>query len=116
MHTHLEQRAANAAVPGEQLGVLCLVQGFHLSGGQFLPEPRFEPTYKACCCFVFKGDVGICMLAYLRWIFLISIARTACGCDYIRDNVLRQEKLGLSLVSFGLLYHRIFVFNKTYLI
>ncbi len=56
------------------------------------------------------------MLAYLRWIFLISIARTACGCDYIRDNVLRQEKLGLSLVSFGLLFHRIFVFNKTYLI
>ncbi len=37
-HTHLEQWAADAAAPGEQLGVRCL------SRGQFLPEPRFEPT------------------------------------------------------------------------
>ncbi len=29
---------------GEQLGVQCLAQGSHLSRGQFLPEPRFEPT------------------------------------------------------------------------
>ncbi len=43
-HTHLEQWAANAAVPREQLGVRCLAQGSHLSRGQFLPEPRFEPT------------------------------------------------------------------------
>ncbi len=33
VHTHLEQ-----------LGVRCLAQGSHLSRGQFLPEPRFEPT------------------------------------------------------------------------
>ncbi len=39
MHTHLEQWAS-----GEQLGVWCLAQGSHLSRGQFLPEPRFEPT------------------------------------------------------------------------
>ncbi len=44
MHTHLEQWAANAAVPGEQLGVRCLAQGSHLSCGQFLLDPRFEPT------------------------------------------------------------------------
>ncbi len=44
MHTHLEQWAADAAVPGEQLEVRCLAQGSHLSRGQFLPEPRFEPT------------------------------------------------------------------------
>ncbi len=44
MHTHLKQWAANAAAPGEQLGVWCLAQGFHLSRGQFLPEPRLEPT------------------------------------------------------------------------
>ncbi len=37
MHTHtvvnihLEQGAANAAAPGEQLGVRCLAQGSHLS-------------------------------------------------------------------------------------
>ncbi len=43
-HTHLEQWVADAAAPGEQLGVRCLAQGFHLSRGQFLPEPRFEPT------------------------------------------------------------------------
>ncbi len=44
MHTHLEQWAAYDAAPGEQLGVRCLAQGSHLSCGQFLAEPRFEPT------------------------------------------------------------------------
>ncbi len=33
VNTHPEQRAANAAVPGEQLGVQCLAQGSHLSRG-----------------------------------------------------------------------------------
>ncbi len=42
-HTHLEQWAANAVVPGEQLGVRCLAQRSHLSCEQFLLEPRFEP-------------------------------------------------------------------------
>ncbi len=41
MHTDLEQWAADAA---EQLGVRCLAQGSHLNCGQFLLEPRFEPT------------------------------------------------------------------------
>ncbi len=44
MYTHLEQWAANNAVSGEQLGVQCLAQGSHLSRGQFLPEPKFEPS------------------------------------------------------------------------
>ncbi len=44
MHTHLEQWAADNAAPGKQLGVRSLAQGSHLSHGQFLPEPRFEPT------------------------------------------------------------------------
>ncbi len=44
VHTHLEQWAADTAAPGEQLGVRCLAQESHLSSGQFLPEPRFEPT------------------------------------------------------------------------
>ncbi len=43
-HTHLEQWAADTAAPWEQLGIRCLAQGSHLSRGQFLPEPRFEPT------------------------------------------------------------------------
>ncbi len=42
--THLEQWAADAAVPGEQSGIWCLAQGSQLSRGQFLLEPRFEPT------------------------------------------------------------------------
>ncbi len=44
VHTHLEQWAADTVAPGEQLGVRCLAQWSHLSLGQFLPEPRFEPT------------------------------------------------------------------------
>ncbi len=44
VHTHLEQWGADVAAPGEQLGVRCLVQGSHHSCGQFLLEPRFEPT------------------------------------------------------------------------
>ncbi len=40
----MEQWAADAAAPGEQLGVRCLAQGSHLSRGQFLLELRFEPT------------------------------------------------------------------------
>ncbi len=48
---HLEQWAANAAAPGEQLGVRCLAQGSHLSRGI---EWRREcwlftpPTYNSC--------------------------------------------------------------------
>ncbi len=42
--THLEQWAADTAAPGQQLGVRCLAQGSQLSRGQFLLEPRFEPT------------------------------------------------------------------------
>ncbi len=44
VHTHLEQWAADTAAPKDQLGVQCLAQGSHLSRGQFLPEPRFDPT------------------------------------------------------------------------
>ncbi len=43
-HIHLEKWAANAAAPGEQLEVRCLAQWSHRRHGQFLPEPRFEPT------------------------------------------------------------------------
>ncbi len=39
-HTH-GAVAADAAVPEVPW---CLAQGSHLSRGQFLPEPRFEPT------------------------------------------------------------------------
>ncbi len=42
-HT-LEQWAADIAAPGEQLGVRCLAQGFHLSRGHFLPEPGYNPS------------------------------------------------------------------------
>ncbi len=52
VHTHLEQWAADAGAPREQLGVQCLAQVSHLSRGQFLPEPRFEPTTSG-----YKSDV-----------------------------------------------------------
>ncbi len=58
VNIHLEQWAANAAAPGEQLGVRCLAQGSHLSRGieggestgyhsthlQSLLDLRLEPT------------------------------------------------------------------------
>ncbi len=58
VNIHMEQWAANAAAPGEQLGVRCLAQGSHLSRGieggestgyslphlQSLPDLRLEPT------------------------------------------------------------------------
>ncbi len=42
--THPRAHTPGAVAPGEQSGVRCLAQGSHLSRGQFLPEPRFEPT------------------------------------------------------------------------
>ncbi len=51
MHTHLEQWAANAAAPGEQLGVRCLAQGSHLScgieGGEYARYSLPPPTIPA---------------------------------------------------------------------
>ncbi len=52
-HTHMEQWAANAAVPGEQLGVRFLAQRSHLSrgieggenAGYFLEENKHNPRY-----------------------------------------------------------------------
>ncbi len=61
MHTHLEQWAADDAAPGEQSGVRCLAQGSHLSRGQFLPEPRFEPPtlgYKSNALSIRPADHG----------------------------------------------------------
>ncbi len=47
----------------KHLGVRCLARGSHLSSGQFLPEPRFEPTTSG-----YKSDA-------------LSIrATTACQC------------------------------------
>ncbi len=50
VNTHLEQWAANVAVPGEQVGVRCLAQGSHLSrgieGGEsagYSPPPTHNP-------------------------------------------------------------------------
>ncbi len=70
-HTHLDQWGSS----GEQLGVRCLAQGSHLSRGQFLPEPRFEPTTSG-----YKSDA-------------ISIRATAPS--------LKKEKKYLPLLSFN---------------
>ncbi len=57
VHTHLEQWAADAAAPGEQLGGQCLAQGSHLSRGHFLPEPGFEPTTLGYLGFQVQGSI-----------------------------------------------------------
>ncbi len=44
LHLTIQVEQWTADPPGEQLGVRCLAQGSHLSRGQFLPEPGFEPT------------------------------------------------------------------------
>ncbi len=41
VNIHPEQWAANAAAPGEQLGVRCLAQGSHLSRGIFFCYQQF---------------------------------------------------------------------------
>ncbi len=46
---HKPEAVGNAEGPGELLGVRCLAQGSHLSRGQILPEPRFEPTTSGVC-------------------------------------------------------------------
>ncbi len=54
-HTHTHTHTWSNGQSGEQLGVRCLAQGSHLSRGQFLPEPRFEPTtsgYKSDALFI----------------------------------------------------------------
>ncbi len=58
VNTHPEQWAANAAAPGEQLGVRCLAQGSHLSrgieggesAGYSLPPPTIpaRPETRTC--------------------------------------------------------------------
>ncbi len=51
VNIHLEQWAANAAAPGEQLGVQCLAQGSHLSRGIEGGESAgysLPPTHNPC--------------------------------------------------------------------
>ncbi len=66
MHTDLEQWAADAA---EHLGVRCLAQGSHLNCGQFLLEPRFEPTtsgYKSNALSIRPPQPLISMVTYTQ--------------------------------------------------
>ncbi len=58
MHTHLEQWAADIAVPREQLGIRCLALGSHLSRGHFLPDPGFEPTNVGYLGFQVHRSIG----------------------------------------------------------
>ncbi len=69
--THLEQWAADTAALGEQLGVQCFAQGSHLSRGQFLPEPRYEPTtsdYKSNALFARPRLPSSFSSFYCHWI------------------------------------------------
>ncbi len=57
-----------AAAPGEQLEVQCLAQGSHLGRGQFLPEPRFEPTT--------SGLQVQCSIPLGHWLYTVSYCHT----------------------------------------
>ncbi len=49
-HTPGAVGSRRCGVRGAVGGVRCLAQGSHLSRGQFLPEPRFEPTTSGYKC------------------------------------------------------------------
>ncbi len=74
VNTHPEQLAANAAAPGEQLGVQCLAQGSHLrprlppfyrwkiwTAGRPIQRPD-SSTMKPCCC-----KAAVCGFALSCW-------------------------------------------------
>ncbi len=59
--------------------------------------------------YFYRGDVSVYMFACLKLDYLI--ARDVC--DHIIAE-LRRERLYLALISYGLFYQRIFVFDMTY--
>ncbi len=94
MYTHLEQWAANNAVSGEQLGVRCRAQGSHLSRGQFLPEPKFEPStsgYKSVALSIrprlppeagkTKGGGVCCFMINKKWCDPRNISNLSHSCS-----------------------------------
>ncbi len=94
-HTHLEQWAADTAAPGEQLGVRCLAQGSHLSRGQFLSEPRFEPTkYNALSIRATTAPKTTTIRIYWR------------GWDSLDESLKMQWLFCLSVRVAILIYHR----------
>ncbi len=108
MHTHLEQWAADTAAPGEQLGVRSLAQGSHLSRGQFLPEPRFEPTtsgYKSDALFIRAttapssncGSHVARLLSKRRMICLVS-PLTTVGTQSVPEEVLLTVLLEMEAI------------------
>ncbi len=75
----------SAHTPGAVLGVRCLAQGSRLSRGQFLLEPRFEPTTSS-----YKSDA------------LSTRATTAC----VRERIERvaESEFVLSFSPFLFLF------------
>ncbi len=111
MHTHLEQWAADAVAPGEQSGVRCLAQGSHLSRGQFLLEPRFEPTTSGYKFNRALGHVHGCPRSNQLWFGVQKWAQIA-------DNTLKNKGSSLALTvqrrTFNI--HGTFPLNKRFLI
>ncbi len=114
----MKQWAADAAAPGEQLGVQCLAQGSHLSRGHFLPEPGFEPTtlgylgFQVQCNYALGNNATMSMLVlglgdmsknvYLCIFWLIcSILYISLDflCFYIWIKQINMLKKGLKLHS-----------------
>ncbi len=96
MLTHLEQWAANAAAPGEQLGVRFLAKGSHLSRRQFLLEPRFKPTtlgYKSHALSIRPRRVSEWIVPELSYPCLCA---WTCNFHYIAKYLLKLQTYLLS--------------------
>ncbi len=86
--------AVDAAAPGEQLGVRRLAQGSHLRRGQFLPEPRFEPTTSGYKSNALSIRPQLHMSVYYNNIMLSESAM------WLMNNTLGFELICLGLSKF----------------
>ncbi len=102
----------NTHTPWEQLGVLCLAQGSHLSRGieggenaryslphrQFLPDPRFEPTtsgYTSLMLYPLGHDCPNCVYVCV-YIYIYTLHRQT---DRQRDiSLVRSSRSFLWLI------------------
>ncbi len=92
------------------VGVPCLAQGSHLIRGQFLPEPRFEPTtwvtsatlypFSKIPIFIIQTFMQInCLSQYINKCFCLFVYELQLGVHYLRVKIVRvRVRLGLGLI------------------
>ncbi len=94
MNTYLELWAADTTVLGEQLGVRCLAQGSHLSRGQFLPEPRFDPTISG-----YKSDAPSIRADDCPFSLLCGLEAEQCASRAQNDALEAKRSHGMQVVT-----------------